>query len=120
MSGPERRKDQRVTMPFAITFRFEGDPMVVQRSATVRDFSAGGVRLATDQLLEPGSTLELHIILPVRREPYILKGQVVWAKESGHELSEYGVMFVEVNPGLQFELNDLVEFLKKNGGQKTL
>ena len=57
--GEERRRDTRVSVPLAITYRFAGDPVTVWHSASAINISAGGVRLRCEQFFELGTRIEL-------------------------------------------------------------
>ena len=76
----------------------------VQRSLT-KDLSGVGLRLVTEQLLNPGTSLEVEIKLPDRGAPLTFTAEVVWSKLISEQRKSYdattaetGIKFVNVDP----------------------
>jgi len=110
MGGPERRKDPRAPVWLAARYHLVEEAPDLWYMGTITDLSAGGLRMAGDRRLEPGAKLDLEIALAHRPEPVRLKGEVVWVRSLASG-SEYGVMFIELSPDQQVELDELVQFL---------
>ena len=63
------------------------------------EISGGGVRFATGQQLQPGTQLELQLMLPGESTPVQAKGEVVWSGRAGHRRPyETGIRFTEIDP----------------------
>lgn len=63
------------------------------------EISGGGVRFATGQRLQPGTQLELELILPGDSAPVQAKGEVIWSGRLNHQRPyEAGVRFTEIDP----------------------
>ena len=76
----------------------------VQRIVT-KDISGGGVCVFTDQVLSPGTQLQVAMTLPGREEPINFIAQVVWSepyevigKSERRRAVETGVRFIEISP----------------------
>ena len=115
----EHRRDPRVTLSLLITFRLSGTTESTWCSGMATDISAGGLRMRTEEQLQVGEQLEFKLLVPVRPEPYLLFGQIVWKREPAPARVEYGVAFVDVTPDKQAEIDALVEFLRKRPGQPS-
>ena len=114
MSSKDQRQFRRVSLPITLRFRPAGELMEMWSVGTLLDLSAGGLRFTSLKPIESGSRLEFQIVLPMRKEPYVLSAEILWEKGSPAGLLEYGGSFLDVNPGQQAELDDLVEFLTKS------
>lgn len=90
----ERRTYFRVPTHLKVRFA-SGDEL---RSAWLHDLSPGGLFLATDAALEPGSRLVLRIEPDSEREPIELRGTVAWARPEaeGDRPAGMGVRFDEL------------------------
>jgi len=113
MSSRDQRKFSRVGLPITIRHRQAGELMEMWSVGTLLDLSAGGLRFTSLKPIDQGTRLEFQIILPTRKEPYVLSGDILWEKKSEGGLLEYGVSFPDVNPDQQAELDELVQFLMK-------
>lgn len=61
-SGEQKRSSFRMPVEFELSYTLDGRPG--RRRARANDLSAGGLRLATDEDLARGSTLDLEFHLP--------------------------------------------------------
>ncbi len=76
------------------------------RRALTKDIGAGGVCVITEQLLEPGTMVDLEMTLPDRTAPIRCSAEVVWSRpiggprKEGYEnpTAETGVKFVRIDP----------------------
>jgi c-di-GMP-binding flagellar brake protein YcgR len=108
----ERRSFPRVPQPMDARYRPILDMGASWHHMTVVNISAGGVRFRSDEPVEPGSPLELHVQLPGLREPLALKGAAVWSTLQASGVSETGVEFQDVSPEQQLQIDDVVRFLR--------
>ena len=76
----------------------------VQRALT-KDLSGVGLRLVTEQPLNPGTPLEVEVPLPDRGAPLTFTAEVVWSKPISEQRKSYeattaetGVKVVNVDP----------------------
>ena len=101
--GQEQRRFIRVTSRLAAVVKIVKTGKV--RRALTRDISAGGICVVTEELLEPGTALEVEVKLPDREAPITFLGEVSWSRPIGPPpksyqtpTSEAGVKFVSIDP----------------------
>ena len=101
--GEEQRRFIRVTNRLPSMFKIITTGKV--RRALTKDISAGGVCFITEELLEPGTALEVELKLPDREAPIIFLGEVTWSRPIGpppksyqNPNSEAGIKFVSIDP----------------------
>lgn len=74
-----------------------------ERELKVADVSGGGIRLPLDEKVEPGTFLELNLILPDDKSTFFAFAKVVWQKansyvgEDGNKYFDTGVEFLKMN-----------------------
>ena len=115
MSSKERRKFHRAGQAFTLRYRIIGELDASWYEVTTMNISAGGVRFRSPDVMEPESMLQLQVILPNVKEPFVIHGRVVWTQLQASKVLEYGVEFENVTPTQQAHLDDLVQFLRKSG-----
>ena len=72
-SNPERRSSARVPVSVPVVVRAgDGEPEI---SATTRDLSSNGIFLYVNKAMQPGSKIEMVLILP----PEVAGGERRWA-----------------------------------------
>jgi len=59
--------------------------------AEVRDVSAKGVGMVTEEQLLPNTALEMWLQIPDKGEPLYARGQVVWSKPQGINAYRTGI-----------------------------
>lgn len=75
----ERRLFKRISLKCELKFH---DPLSGKNGkARTVDISANGTGFITDEILSPGSMLEIWLVIPDNHEPFYSKGEVVWAKD---------------------------------------
>jgi len=111
MRDSERRRDPRIDFAIPVQFRPAGGLAEPWRKGQAGDISAGGLRFLAGEVLERGDRLEFQIVLPIRREPFLLSGEVVWIHPVPEAPTEYGVEFIFVTPDKLVEIDQLVRFL---------
>ena len=110
----ERRKFPRLPQSFDVRYRRSGELDEGWRTVQTLNLSAGGVRFRDTELLQKGDTLDLRIQLPGGREPLALQGYVVWCQHEASGVMDTGVQFMDIAPGQQFQIDSLVQFLRKS------
>ena len=107
----DKRQFPRAGIAIPIRYRLAHTNQV-WRPAKLIDIGAGGVRFVTPEFCQTGTDLEFEVLLPIRREPYVLAGVVLWERvvDGG---AEYGVAFAKVTVDQQAEIEQLVVFLNE-------
>ena len=103
----EKRRQARFKRQFSVTFKskqavFEG---------VVRDVSAGGLFIITNDMLPPKSTIDLEFML-LSGEPISCRGEIVWVNNGQLETFPpgFGVEFLEIDG------HDLTRLITFSGG----
>ena len=101
--GEEQRRFIRVTNRLPSLFKIIKTGQV--RRALTKDVSAGGVSFITEELLEPGTALEVELTLPDCELPVQFLGEVAWSRPIGPPPKSYedptgetGVKFISIDP----------------------
>ncbi len=80
----ERRKYIRLNaankLNFCVRDKKKALPLEAKSSAVSKDIGVEGICFSTEKQLEPGTKLDLEIMLPSESEPLILKGEVKWSR----------------------------------------
>jgi len=111
----ERRQSPRVRLRLTTTFKLLRTGKVLR--ALTKNVGAGGLCLITDELLEPGSPLELEVHLPDRPAPVRCVGEVVWSRpiestaRSYEQPAETGVKFTSIDPA---DRSSIMQFAAMN------
>lgn len=79
-TGPERRKDLRISARFVVSYRILNEENNVDITQT-KNLSLGGMLLTTNKQFPKGTNLALEIRLPFDPNPIILIGRVVDSRE---------------------------------------
>jgi len=115
MTSKERRLFPRVPQPIDARYRLTDEMGTSWHAITLINISAGGVRFRTEEPIEPGAPIELQVQLPGLREPLVLRGQAVWSTLQASGVTETGVEFLSVTPEQQFQIDNVVQFLRTSG-----
>ena len=94
--GEQQRQFVRVPARLMTFVRFV-ETGKVRRAITV-DISAGGARLVTDNLIEPGTPLELEIKLPDREALVVCGVEVVRSALTAEASIETAVKITRIDP----------------------
>ncbi|MCX5696799.1 MAG: PilZ domain-containing protein [Candidatus Omnitrophica bacterium] len=86
-------EDRRVfeRFPANISLRYINLDSRNEGEAQTQDVSAKGLRLATNQELNPNTALELFLEVPDRAEPFYTRGEVAWSEMTGPDTFRAGV-----------------------------
>ena len=101
--GEEQRRFIRVISRLTAVVKIAKTGKV--RRALTKDISAGGICFVTEELLEPGTALEVELKLPDRDAPIAFLGEVSWSRPIGpapksyqNPTAETGVKFISIDP----------------------
>jgi len=114
MSPDDRREFHRAGFHVAIAYKRIGALLETWQNGTMTDVSAGGLRFTTDDPIDQGAQLEFKLVLPIRKDAYILDGLVVSEQPADGGSVEYGVAFLDLEPDRQAEVDELVRFLNRS------
>ena len=103
----ERRKyvrfDVKTKVNFRLTKKRDDEVVLKQLSGTTKNISVEGICFTSETKLEPGSKLELEVVLPGEPEPLLLRGEVKWVYpvQSGQDKETYdtGVRLFTIDKG---------------------
>jgi len=81
---------------------------------TIRDISAGGICLRTEEYLPVSSMLELKINFPAQTTPIFTLVKVVWIKKRANgRYYEVGAQFAEIEESARRFINDHIAMVNK-------
>jgi len=88
-------KEQRMFSRFRVNFPTRYRNLIMGRRGLGKclDVGAGGVRVETNQMLDPRTPVEMWIEVNDGYEPINLKGRVVWSEKIESENYKTGVVF---------------------------
>lgn len=94
---PEKRNDERLRKRLMVRYGVEAPT----KTAFARDLSEGGVQIQTNNVLTPGTTLQIELQFPDRT--FTLWARVCWAKKVPPQLAYtlhcgMGLEFLQVDP----------------------
>jgi hypothetical protein len=110
----EHRRFERIPQRLKVSCRTFGVRNALWKEAIVLDFSAAGIRLQAPEWYQERDRLELLIALPTSPEPVTLEGLVVRSRRLAAGSTECAIEFTNVTASQQFELDELVQFLKQH------
>ena len=76
----EKRRFIRFDITLKVNYTTQKAPRM-EKTGIVKDVSAGGMQLLTEEKLETGSRLELKVFIPEALNPAHLNGTVLWSKD---------------------------------------
>ena len=110
----EKRNFFRLNAYHLVKYRLVSQEEWQMAIASIRDISAGGVRLRVDQEIPKGSMLSLRINFPKLPLPISCLAKVAWAKKLGRtNRFEIGLEFVEIEDLLRQEINQRVDYVRR-------
>jgi len=94
-SSGKLTKENRMFSRFRVNFPTRYRNLIVGRRGEGRclDVGAGGVRVETNQMLDPKTPVEMWIDVKDGYDPINLKGRVVWTDKIGVETFRCGIVF---------------------------
>ncbi|MBM3244664.1 MAG: PilZ domain-containing protein [Candidatus Omnitrophica bacterium] len=114
-TGPERRRHQRISGRFIVSYRILEENDNIDISQT-KNLSLGGMLLTTNRRFDSGTNLAIEIRLPFDPNPIMLIGKVVESKEITKELIyDTRIQFLAVDERHRFILSQTVDYYIKKG-----
>jgi hypothetical protein len=96
-----------------VQYRLAGELAAPWFSAQLMNLSANGLRFRGEEMLAPGTVLEIQMTLSGMREPLVIQCRVVWCQTQASGVMESGAEFRELSPDVQVRIDELVQFLNK-------
>ena len=106
----EQRKRPRINRPFIVRYRPASTEDAKWFVSPLRDLSSGGARFISEYPFFVGDTFELQLLLPVSKDPILLKARVAWIKAAHMSMSEIGVTFGAGDTGIQQTIDQAVAY----------
>lgn len=91
--------DKRLFERFSSRFpaRFKDSYFDYGTNVSLRDASAQGARIVCKDRLYINDTIFLEVQLPDGKDPMVLKGQVVWARNEELDIWDVGLKFFKID-----------------------
>lgn len=106
-SGKERREQVRINTEVDVFYEVASGRKTQKRTSISKNISLGGINLALNEKLLPGTDLSLQLNLPQGAKPIFVQGKIAWVKEiperlPGQEKEERffatGIKFAQMSP----------------------
>ena len=97
----ERRRYYRLKDGVKVVYKVSGK--LGEINSSVFDVGGGGLRLPISQKIEPGTNLELNLLLPDNKDSFFAYARVVWQEKgaqkdkSGQNYYDTGIEFLKVD-----------------------
>ncbi|NQT46444.1 MAG: PilZ domain-containing protein [Candidatus Omnitrophica bacterium] len=107
----DRRMYVRMRAHDLARYRYEKAALETEKVSSIKDISAGGVLLITDEPIEEGTILELKINVPFKKEPLACRAKALRYKERKTATGiayETGCLFLDIT---EKDKKDVVIFL---------
>lgn len=111
--GPERRKFQRISGRFIVSYRIleEDDNIDVTQT---KNLSLGGMLLTTNRIFDPGTNLAIEIRLPFDPNPIMLIGKVIQSHEITKDLIyDTRIQFLAIDERHRKAIHQTVDYYAK-------
>lgn len=126
--GKERRKSLRIDTAIDVAYEVVSSNIARKCSSISRNISLGGINLALDEKLLPGTALRLQLNIPARPRPVFTEGRIVWVKEISKKfttekeqrLFAAGIEFTRMNPGDEVALHKFINQRTKNTQRQNI
>jgi len=111
----EKRKFQRLNVYHLVKYRLiswpsEKGPVL----ASIKNISAGGVQLITDESLPVDGSLQMQISFPRLNVPIPCIAKIVWVEKIGKfDKFKYGLQFMEIDEFLRNNIAQSIELINK-------
>lgn len=114
--GKERRKTLRINAEIEVLYEVASANAVRKVNSISRNISLGGINLALNEKLFPGTILKLQLNIPERSRPIISQGEIVWVKETPKKFMSQkeqrifatGIKFIQMDPKDETDLNRFI------------
>ena len=97
--GPQEKQDRRIFERFPASFpvKFKDSRNDSGTSVFLRDASASGVKITTQERIYLNDSVSLSVELPDGSQPLSLRGSVVWTKSQNSAHWDIGLKFFELD-----------------------
>lgn len=114
-TGPERRKNPRISARFIVSYRIVEDINNVDISQT-KNMSLGGMLLTTNRAFTVGTNLAIDIRLPFDPNPIMIIAKVLDSREISKDLIyDTRLLFLAVDEKHKSVMKDTVGYYLKKG-----
>lgn len=120
----ERRKFLRITVELIVRYKVL-TPAEQQLKGKTKNISGGGICLVAHEQYTPGTVMAMEIKFPHSINPVVVKGRVVWSKESGLGPSpagrprfDNGIEFEEISDSDRWQIIKQVNSEQKKARDK--
>ena len=111
MSNEERRKLPRLPVDIEITYRLQESAVPEAPVAQSRDVSMGGLGVVLLERCEPGSLVELTMVMPDSNRAVMATGRILHSEPygiGGETTYDTGIEFVAINDSDRGEIERLM------------
>lgn len=123
----ERRKSIRINTQIEVLYEIVSNVKPQRWASITRNISLGGINLALNEKLFPGTILRLQLNIPKRTHPIFTQGEIVWVKKISVSFTKdtqtvsfaTGIKFVQLNPKDELALKEFIGYRIKDGEQQT-
>jgi len=113
--GPERRRHQRVSGRFIVSYRII-EPDDVRDISQTKNISLGGMLLTTNRHFEIGTNLALEIRLPFDPSPLMIMAKVAESKEiTKNIIYDTRLVFLAVDEKHRKTIQETISYYSKKG-----
>lgn len=117
LTKKEKRKFLRLNVYHLVKYKLASQKEWQVAVASIRDISAGGVCLRTEERLVKNSILQMNINFPGFSSPLSSLAKVVWARKMGKTNHfEAGLEFFEIEDLLRLEITQRVDYVRRRSG----
>ena len=114
LAKKEKRKFLRLNAYHLVKYRLDSQGEWQAALASIRDISAGGVCLRTEEKIPKGSILQLHISFPKLSSPVFCLAKAVWVKKIGKtNRFEIGLEFSKIEDLLRKEIIQRIDDVRR-------
>lgn len=106
LQGSHFRAHTRLAVDLGAILR--GNAEEWEQEVRIVNLGLDGARIELGDLLEPDSSITLQIVAPTLWDPLVLRGRVVWARQSGGKAALAGLQFRNQQPAPIFALLELL------------
>jgi c-di-GMP-binding flagellar brake protein YcgR len=105
-AGKERRKSTRIDTEVDVRYDVLADKGPKAQLSKSRNLSLGGINLALEEKLFPGTVLKMQLNVPQSPDPIFVQGEIVWVKQISEKFTNEGkerffatgIKFTQISP----------------------
>ncbi len=117
LTKKEKRKFLRLNVYHLVKYKLASRKEWQAAIASIRDISAGGVCLRTEERLAQNSILQISINFPGLSSPLSSLAKVVWVRKVGKTNNfEAGLEFFGIEDLLRKEITQRVDYVRRRSG----